>query len=226
MDSLRRNATTSGYPKWVEGARYFMQFSGVPDTVYNYTESKNDYIDDYASRGQWVNWLAGGSSANPKEKGQNIPVTLSLAFHTDAGNIKKDSIVGTLAIYTDFDNDKDTVYPNGASQSKSRDYCDYMQTQIVEDVRALYAPEWTRRMLHNSSYSEARVPKVPAVLLELLSHQNFADMRYGVFGTTVAGEELQRRDRGRQRAAQLDARFRPAGGLGRAKLLRGLYPCG
>ena len=180
LDSLRLNATMSGYPKWVEGARYFMQFSGVPDSVYNYTESKNDYIDDYASRGSWVNWLAGGSSANPKEKGQNIPVTLSLAFHTDAGNIKKDSIVGTLAIYTDFDNDKDTIFPNGASQSKSRDYCDYMQTQIVEDVRALYAPEWTRRMLHNSSYSEARVPKVPAVLLELLSHQNFADMRYGL----------------------------------------------
>ena len=180
LDSLRANATLSGYPKWIEGARYFMQFSGVPDSVYNYTGSKNDYIDDYASRGSWVNWLAGGSSANPKEKGQNIPVTLSLAFHTDAGNIKKDSIVGTLAIYTDFDNDKDTIFPNGASQSKSRDYCDYMQTQIVEDVRALYAPEWTRRMLHNSSYSEARVPKVPAVLLELLSHQNFADMRYGL----------------------------------------------
>lgn len=180
LDSLRLHATMSGYPKWVEGARYFMQFSGVPDSVYNYTDSKNDYIDDYASRGSWVNWLAGGSSANPKEKGQNIPVTLSLAFHTDAGNIKKDSIVGTLAIYTDFDNDKDTIFPNGASQSKSRDYCDYMQTQIVEDVRALYAPEWTRRMLHNSSYSEARVPKVPAVLLELLSHQNFADMRYGL----------------------------------------------
>ena len=179
-EQLHASASVSGYPKWVEGARYFMQFSGVPDSVYNYTESKNDYIDDYASRGSWVNWLAGGSSANPKEAGQNIPVTLSLAFHTDAGNIKKDSIVGTLAIYTDFDNDKDTVFPNGASQSKSRDYCDYMQTQIVEDVRALYAPEWTRRMLHNSSYSEARVPKVPAVLLELLSHQNFADMCYGL----------------------------------------------
>ena len=180
LDSLRNAATLSGYPKWVEGARYFMQYSGVPDSVYNYTESKNDYIDDYASRGSWVNWLTGGSSANPNEGGQNIPVTLSLAFHTDAGNIKKDSIVGTLAIYTDFDNDKDTIFPNGASQSKSRDYCDYMQTQIVEDIRTLYAPEWTRRMLHNSSYSEARVPKVPAVLLELLSHQNFADMRYGL----------------------------------------------
>ena len=173
-------ATTSGYPRWIEGSRYWLQYSGAPDSVYNYTESKNDYIDDYCSRGLWVNWLTGGSSANPEQKGQRIPVTLSLAFHTDAGNIKKDSIVGTLAIYTDFDNDKDTIFPNGASQSKSRDYCDYMQTQIVEDVRALYAPEWTRRMLHNSSYAEARMPKVPAVLLELLSHQNFADMRYGL----------------------------------------------
>lgn len=177
---LRAMASVSGYPRWIEGSRYWLQYSGVPDSVYNYTESKNDYIDDYCSRGLWVNWLAGGSSANPEQNGQHIPVTLSLAFHTDAGNIKKDSIVGTLAIYTDFDNDKDTVFPNGASQSKSRDYCDYMQTQIVEDVRALYAPEWTRRMLHNSSYAEARMPKVPAVLLELLSHQNFADMRYGL----------------------------------------------
>ncbi len=180
LAAAQEGATVSGFPRWIEGARYWMQYSGVPDSVYNYTGTKNDYIDDYASRGSWVNWLAGGSSANPKQEGQHIPVTLSLAFHTDAGNIKKDSIVGTLAIYTDFDNDKDTVFPNGASQSKSRDYCDYMQTQIVNDIRTLYAPEWTRRMLNNSSYSEARVPKVPAVLLELLSHQNFADMQYGL----------------------------------------------
>ena len=32
----------------------------------------------------------------------------------------------------------------------------------------------------NQSYFEARVPKVPTMLLELLSHQNFADMRYGI----------------------------------------------
>ena len=55
-----------------------------------------------------------------------------------------------------------------------------MQTQLVNDVRALYAPEWTRRRLHNSSYAESRKPKVPTVLLEFLSHQNFADMKYGL----------------------------------------------
>ena len=32
----------------------------------------------------------------------------------------------------------------------------------------------------NKSYFEARVPEVPTMLLELLSHQNFADMRYGL----------------------------------------------
>lgn len=32
----------------------------------------------------------------------------------------------------------------------------------------------------NQSYYEARVPRVPTMLLELLSHQNFADMRYGL----------------------------------------------
>ena len=179
-DSVRALATISGYPRWIEGARYWMQYSGVPDSVYNYTGSKNDYIDDYASRGRWMNWLAGGSSAIPEAEGQHIPVTIGLAFHTDAGNIKKDSIVGTLAIYTDFDGDKETVFPTGASRSKNRDFADYVQTQIVEDVRAQYAPEWTRRMLHNSSYSESRTPKIPSMLLELLSHQNFADMRYGL----------------------------------------------
>ena len=32
----------------------------------------------------------------------------------------------------------------------------------------------------DKSYFEARVPEVPAMLLELLSHQNLADMRYGL----------------------------------------------
>ena len=31
----------------------------------------------------------------------------------------------------------------------------------------------------NRAYYEARVPGVPTMLLELLSHQNFADMRLG-----------------------------------------------
>ena len=172
-------AETSGMPRYLEAARYWMQYAGIPDSIYNYTDSRNDYTDDYCARGQWVNYLAGGSQANPKQAGLNVPLHLSLAFHSDAG-VKRDSIIGTLMIYTDFDNDKSKTYPTGISRQLARDYGDYMQSQIVNDVRALYAPHWMRRHLHNSSYAEARYPKVPAVLLELLSHQNYDDMRYGL----------------------------------------------
>ena len=172
------NAVTSGLPRYIEAARYWMQYSGIPDSIYNYTDSKNDYVDDYASRGIWVNYLAGGSAANPNQLGLNVPLHASLAFHTDAG--VRDEIVGTLLIYKDHDDEQCKNYPNGKSRVLNRDLADYMQTQIVEDMRAVYAPEWTRRQLDNSSYAEVRHPKVPAVLLELLSHQNMTDMKYGL----------------------------------------------
>ena len=171
-------AETSGMPRYLEAARYWMQYAGIPDSIYNYTASKNDYVDDYAARGIWVNYLAGGSAANPNEPGLGIPLHASLAFHTDAG--VKDEVVGTLIIYKDYDDEKNKNFPTGKSRIVARDLADYMQTQIVEDMHQLYAPEWTRRQLDNSSYAEARHPKVPAVLLELLSHQNMTDMKYGL----------------------------------------------
>lgn len=180
-DSIARlDAFTSGYPRWIEGSRYFFQYAGIPDSVYNFTDSKNDYTDDYASRGRWVNYLAGGSQVYPDGPGLGIPVNLFLAFHSDAGTTLNDSIIGTLIIYNEFDDEKKYEYENGVTRLVTRNYADLMQTQIVEDMRALYAPEWQRRQLMNSSYAEARNPKMPAVLLELLSHQNFADLRYGL----------------------------------------------
>ena len=173
-------AMTSGMPRYLEAARYWLQYAGIPDSIYNYTDSRNDYTDDYCARGQWVNYLAGGSQANPQQEGLKVPLHLSLAFHSDAGVKRGDTIIGTLMIYTDFDNDKAKVYPTGCSRQIARDLGDYMQTQIVEDVHALYTPHWQRRQLQNSSYAEARYPKVPGVLLELLSHQNYNDMRYGL----------------------------------------------
>ncbi len=173
-------ASISGAPRYMEGARYWMQYAGIPDSVYNYTNSQNDYIDDYASRGRWINYLAGGSAAHPDSIGLRIPIHAGLAFHTDAGTTPNDSIVGTLLIYTDFNNDQKKTFANGTSRLRNRDYADYMQTQLTEDIQRTFAPEWTRRRLDNSSYSEARNPEVPMVLLELLSHQNFADMRYGL----------------------------------------------
>ena len=48
------------------------------------------------------------------------------------------------------------------------------------DIQKDFEPEWQRRPLWDRSYSESRTPPVPAMLLELLSHQNLADMKYGL----------------------------------------------
>jgi hypothetical protein len=169
---------TSGYPRFTEAARYWMQWAGMPDSVYSESKGKNDYTDDYKSRGIWVNYLAGGSAVNPNENGLNIPIDMAFAFHSDAGTTLNDSIIGTLGIF--FTNVYDGVYANGASRYAARDLTDLIQSYIVNDIRALYEPDWSRRGMWNQSYYEARVPRVPTMLLELLSHQNFADMRYGI----------------------------------------------
>lgn len=171
-------AVTSGYPRFTEGARYFLQWAGFPYKVYNYGNGM-DYTDDYTSRGKWVNYLLGGTAANPQGEGLGIPVDLSFAFHSDAGTKKDNTIVGTLMIYT-LESDGSTDYPNGSSRYANRDLADLIQTQIVSDVRAQDEPQWTRRPLRNGNYAESRMPLVPSALLELLSHQNFADMRYGL----------------------------------------------
>lgn len=175
-DSIDYNYTLSGYPRFVEGARYFLQWAGAPDSVFTPTNQENDYTDDYRSRGLWVNWLTGGSSMLPDREGLNIPVDLSFAFHSDAGTTMNDSIIGTLGIYCTAG---DTL-GNGSNRLASRDLTNLVMDEIVGDVRASFEPNWTRRGMWDRSYYEARVPEVPAMLLELLSHQNFADMAYGL----------------------------------------------
>ncbi|MCI1779938.1 MAG: xanthan lyase [Bacteroidales bacterium] len=173
------DAITSGYPKYTEGSRYWLQTAGFPDTVYSYSHNINDYNDDYVSRGRWVNYLSGSSSVNKIYKGLGIPVDMSLGFHTDAGTFKTDSIVGTLSIYTRSCEGL-LKYPDGESRMNGRYLADIVQTQLVKDVRAQFEPKWTRRQLWDRNYSESRTPQVPGMLLEFLSHENFADMTYGL----------------------------------------------
>jgi len=171
---------TSHYPRYTEGARYWLQWAGIPDSIYSRNKGLNDYTDDFQSRGFWVNYLTGGSSVSPATKGLNVPVDLAMAFHSDAGATSNDSIIGTLGICTIHNTEGKTVFQNGVSRWASRDLTDIIQTQVVNDIRKQFAPEWTRRNIWNKSYSESRVPEVPTMLMELLSHQNFADMRYGL----------------------------------------------
>lgn len=172
-------AEVSGMPRSVEGARYWLQYAGVDKKIYNASEKDSDYTDDYMSRGDWVSWISGGSCTNPKAEGKGIPVDLSLGFHSDAGVTPDDSIIGTLTIYT-YESEGKFELPSGESRMTSREFADVVQTQIIHDIRKQYNPEWSRRQIRNRGYRESRTPSSPSMLLEILSHQNFADMKYGL----------------------------------------------
>ena len=170
-------AETSGYPRFTEGARYWLQWAGIPSSVYSVADTSGDYEDDYKSRGMWVNYLAGGSKSIPGQKGLGIPVDLSFALHTDAGTTGDDvTSVGTLPIVSTSGG----TLGNGKSRKTSVTYANKVTDQIIDDIWQLYDPQWTRRKLRDKQYHEAREPQVPAMLLELLSHQNYADMRLGL----------------------------------------------
>lgn len=186
---IARNGRTSGRPRWQEGARYALQYDGMPASlVYNVTDAaESDYVDDYRNRGEWVNYLRGaplGPNKDPGVKGLSVPVEASVAFHTDAGVTSDDRTIGTLSIYSSRgygpDGTEARAFANGMSRFANRDLADRMQSQIVEDIRSRYDSTWTRRSLWDRDYSEAYRPNVPSMLLELLSHQNFADMRFAL----------------------------------------------
>ena len=171
-------SSTSGYPRFTEGSRYWLQWSGFSTNVYAPKGGVDDYKDDYMSRAHWVNALMGGSERLKTQSGKSIPIDLALAFHSDAGVRKSDNVIGTLGIYCTRDNGGEFV--NDISRLRSRDLTDIVMTQIVGDLRARYDKRWVRRGMWDKAYYEARLPWCPTMLLELLSHQNFSDMRYGL----------------------------------------------
>ncbi|MBD5229638.1 MAG: xanthan lyase [Bacteroidales bacterium] len=171
-----KDGQVSGLPRWLEGARYWLQWAGAPADVYSKTDYENDYTDDFNSRPLWVNYLTGGSERYPKGKGLGIPVDLAFALHTDAGTTPDSTIVGTMGIYC---TDGGTRLGDGRRRTVCRDLTESIVNTVVNDLQTLHEPLWTKRKTRDRKYAEARIPQVPSALVELLSHQNFADMRHG-----------------------------------------------
>lgn len=169
--------TVSGAPRWIEGARYYLQWAGMPQSVYSTSNGNNDYTDDYRSRALWVKYLAGGSTALPNEKGLQIPIDLAFAFHTDGGWRNGNDIIGTLGIY--HTKEFGGKLGDGSSCTKSRDLSNSIYNIIMSDVKQLMEPKWMGRTCVDKNYYEASQTRVPTMLLELMSHENFAEMRYG-----------------------------------------------
>lgn len=170
-------ATTSGLPRYLEGARYNAQWSGMPYTVYGGKQGINDYADDINTRSNMVNYLSGGSPFNPIQKGLKVPFELSVSIHSDAGFSENDGLIGSLGIYTtDFNNG---LLEAGLSRYTSRDLNDMVLTGLKRDLSAEFGIDWARRGMWNRNYSESRLPAIPSMILETLSHQNFEDMKLG-----------------------------------------------
>ena len=177
MGNIQRGGTTSGLPRYLEGARYAAQWAGMPYSVYSKSNGTNDYNDDINVRSLMTNYLSGGSVYNPEEKGLKVPFEFTFALHSDAGFDKNNQLKGSLGIYTtDFNNG---LLNSGISRYASRDLVDMILSGLQKDINARYGIEWARRSMWNRNYSETRLPAVPSMILEILSHQNFTDLRFG-----------------------------------------------
>lgn len=187
MGNIKRGGSVSGMPRYLEGARYWAQWAGMPYPVYSKSNGTNDYNDDINTRSLMTNYLSGGSVFNPAEKGLKVPFEMTLGFHSDAGFKTADQLVGTLGIYTTGFNEGRLNC--GISRYASRDLADMVLTGLKRDIDARFGVNWQRRSMWNRNYSETRLPAVPSMILELLSHQNFNDLKLGhepAFKFTVA----------------------------------------
>ena len=177
MGNIERDGQTSQLPRALEGARYWAQWAGMPYTVYSSKGGTNDYADDINVRSLTTNRLGGGSCYMPTIEGLKVPIELSLAFHSDAGYAKDgEGLIGSLSICTT--NHHEGKLNAGISRMASRDLADALLSNETLDLKHKYG-QWNRRELFDRNYSETRLPEVPSAILEMLSHQNFPDMRYG-----------------------------------------------
>lgn len=167
---------TSGLPRQLEGARYYAQWAGLPDTLYNKGEGSDDYSDDIRSRSHLLNFLSGGSAFVPDTVGRGVPFELAFALHTDAGFNREKIPFGTLGIVTGFDDRGDSLFRTGVERAASKEFAALVMQQLLADLSRSYAPNWSLRELRDRNYGETRSPLVPSMILELLAHQNYADM--------------------------------------------------
>jgi len=172
-DSLK----VSNLPRFLEGARYALQYSGFPYKVYSPSEGERDYNDDINSRSRAVNHLVGGSVYCPDSAGLRVPIEMTFGFHSDAGISEEDEVIGSLGVVTtDYE---DGTLPTGVSRYISRDFISYILNCVQRDIGETYGFRWSCRGILDKSYSESRIPYVPSMIFESLSHQNFIDMAYG-----------------------------------------------
>lgn len=186
MGNIAVEDQISGKPRYAEAAKYYLQYAGAPyDIVTNKPAGEGhfggDYNQDITTRGEYANWLQGnpnGPNGFRSHPGLGVPVDAMVSWHTDAGG-EADGIVGTLMLYQLLDDENDETFPDGRSRWLNRDLSVYIMDEYIRTIRSEFSSNWPRRDLREVGFGEIRRPNTPSVIIELLSHHNFNDMKYG-----------------------------------------------
>jgi N-acetylmuramoyl-L-alanine amidase len=149
----------SGRPRWEENARYHIQFTGAPQSVYRYTADERS--DDVGSRSRYAAWQ--------NEAGEDA---VYLAWHTNAPSPG----VGT-STYVYGPNPPDGTY-DFTGVAGSDKLARFVHDEVVADLRAAVDPTWRDRGVYSAYFGELNKnhnPEMPSVLCEVAFHATASD---------------------------------------------------
>lgn len=175
MTTQSREGLEITAPWYNMGARQYTRFAGAPESVWAKYGGDDDYREDIWTRPYVANWVSGGSIFNKDNPGLQVPLELYFALHTDAGYMRGDTIYGSLGICTT--NFNGGLLGEGHSRYISRDLTDMVLSGLRRDLKAAIGRDWAYRGIWDKNYCESREPMILSMLLELLSHQNYWDMK-------------------------------------------------
>jgi len=153
------NSPTSGRPRWEECARYHVQFSGAPPSVF--ASTGNDRNDDVGARSRYAAWQ--------HEHGEDA---VYVSWHTNAPNPGR----GT-STFVYGPNAPDGSY-NFTGVAGSDALARAIHDEIVNDVRRAFDPTWRDRGVFSAYFGEINPnhnPHMPAALVEVAFHDTLAD---------------------------------------------------
>jgi len=155
MGDVIRNGTTTGRPRWEEGAILYTQYNGAPTSVYDPYGDRNG--SDPSARSRYAAWRhPAGEDA------------VYLSWHSNAGGGR-----GT-STYT-YEGSSGPAVTGSEALGQS------VQDEIVSAMRALWDGSWTDRGHRTAAFSEVSPyhnSEMPSALVELAFHDQADDVVY------------------------------------------------
>ncbi len=151
--------TLSGRPRWEENARYHVQFTGAPQSVYRYAGDERS--DDVGVRSRYAAWQ--------NEVGEDA---VYVSWHTNAPSPG----VGT-STFVYGPNPPDGSYDFTGTPGSDR-LGRFLHDEVVNDLKAAVDPAWRNRGLFSAYFGELNKnhnPEMPSALCEVAFHATESD---------------------------------------------------